>query len=325
MKTEFNKLNYSFLNEDPEIEAQLLPDTPRLQLHIGAIAGSGFRLLPLLEQNPVRLSIFDVSKDQLNHTQMLLNQIRNLTWSNFLNYWDPLEAHGQSPLYQGRHEMLLQKRSFWIQRLLGGVPFENLIQNPDSFPKRKWQVFLKIYSYLLWFAEKNSWIPKRSNKESFIQILQRMDHALWLQAPHSNFFLQQTLWGRCQDLRAFENFICEQRFLNLQSKLRAVELNFVCGPMQESLSNYQNSFDFLSVSNVVSYLSLAEQATLLKNANRALKKGGRVVVRSFLNHPILPKNPRWLNLSTRYQPVLSKERTGAYSISVLERVSDETY
>jgi S-adenosylmethionine-diacylglycerol 3-amino-3-carboxypropyl transferase len=80
----FTKLNYTLANEDTAFELSLLPENPG---HIFSVAGSGGRVLPLLAKKPSMVSCVDVSQEQLYLTEMRMESVRALTYSEFLAFW----------------------------------------------------------------------------------------------------------------------------------------------------------------------------------------------------------------------------------------------
>lgn len=62
-------LNYSLANEDTRVEASILPPHAESVLSVG---GSGSRVIPLLARNPKKLTVVDISPQQISFIKMKL-------------------------------------------------------------------------------------------------------------------------------------------------------------------------------------------------------------------------------------------------------------
>lgn len=83
-KNYFDQLNYVLGNEDNSIEFGILNEgTP----HVLAAAGSGTRVIPLLAKSPRLLTCVDISKEQLFLTELRIETLRSLDYSQYLDFW----------------------------------------------------------------------------------------------------------------------------------------------------------------------------------------------------------------------------------------------
>lgn len=82
--TYFSTLNYTLANEDSSLERGILkPDCA----HVLSVAGSGARVLPLFSKMPRKLTVVDVSPDQLLLTELRIESVRELNREEFLSFW----------------------------------------------------------------------------------------------------------------------------------------------------------------------------------------------------------------------------------------------
>ena len=79
----FSKLNYTLANEDTALELSILPMAAE---HVLSVCGSGGRALPLLAKAPKRLTLVDVSQEQLYLAELRLAAMKALDWQDFLAF-----------------------------------------------------------------------------------------------------------------------------------------------------------------------------------------------------------------------------------------------
>lgn len=171
----FSGLNYTLANEDSSYEMSLLK--PSMD-HIVAVAGSGARVLPLFSCAPRRMTIVDISPEQLLLTELRIESCRALSLEEFLIFWGypPVPDHPRqrrelfskiqlsadckrffisifekqrwkSILYTGKWERTFKKISTICRAVLGDTIDElfeindfreHLLFMENSFPWWKW-------------------------------------------------------------------------------------------------------------------------------------------------------------------------------------------
>lgn len=156
--TYFQKLNYTLANEDTRFEVAVLPEKLG---HAAVIGGSGSRVLPLLSRQPARLTVLDVSPEQLWLSELRVESLRKLDYESFLGFWgyptriaSPgerrelfeslalseeartylrqvfAEQEWRSLLYLGGWERTFQKLSRIVQTLLGTEKIHEFFSQP---------------------------------------------------------------------------------------------------------------------------------------------------------------------------------------------------
>ena len=80
----FEQLNYTLANEDASLERDLLPLGCD---HVVAVCGSGARIIPLICKRPKRLSVIDISAEQLALCELRIETLRQFTHLEFLYFW----------------------------------------------------------------------------------------------------------------------------------------------------------------------------------------------------------------------------------------------
>jgi S-adenosylmethionine-diacylglycerol 3-amino-3-carboxypropyl transferase len=145
----FNQLNYTLGNEDTSVDLELIRRLGSQKVF--SVAGCGSRSFPLLE-SASSVDLVDVSEYQLSLCRLREALYRNLSFNEFLLFFDYPPYHGQnniferkriflslelesrdrdffrnifeeisweSPLYQGKWERTFQKMSYVLRALLG--------------------------------------------------------------------------------------------------------------------------------------------------------------------------------------------------------------
>jgi S-adenosylmethionine-diacylglycerol 3-amino-3-carboxypropyl transferase len=171
----FNTLNYTLANEDTALEIAILPQGAD---HVISVCGSGGRVLPLLSRSPKRVTLVDLSQEQLYLAELRFASVRALGLSEFMQFWgyppvsaEPAERRRmfdafdlspeakeffqglfsenqwQSILYSGRWERTIAKLAT-ANRLLTGEKglrlfgalnrSEHEAYLRDEFPRKKW-------------------------------------------------------------------------------------------------------------------------------------------------------------------------------------------
>ncbi len=180
-KDYFTGLNYTLGNEDTALEFAVLPEECS---HVVAAAGSGSRIVPLLAKFPKRITCVDISPEQLYLTELRVQTLKALTYSEFLSFWGYSTADNndkareklfslltlsddaadywqhrfqhnnwESPLYQGKWERTFIKLSK-INSLVTGRSGKQLFEYDEmssykryyehSFPKKRWSLLVRI-------------------------------------------------------------------------------------------------------------------------------------------------------------------------------------
>jgi S-adenosylmethionine-diacylglycerol 3-amino-3-carboxypropyl transferase len=79
-----HKLNYTYVNEDHIVEHELLAGHSG---HVVAVAGSGTRLVPLLAQNPERVTLIDISADQVMLSRFRHACIKAFSRADYMSFF----------------------------------------------------------------------------------------------------------------------------------------------------------------------------------------------------------------------------------------------
>ncbi len=81
----------------------------------------------------------------------------------------------------------------------------------------------------------------------------------------------------------------------------------------------ETPYDFLSLSDTISYLSEADAHSLLQSLPAGTNSGTRAVIRSFLRRPQMPDMTGWLKLDEEEKWAHNLDTTGVYEFDIAEK------
>jgi len=330
-------MEYSFLNEDPRTELQWIGASATTAL---VVAGSGYRALLLFLHPWRKMTILDRDKEQIENTRRLFAQVSSMHYAEFVASLKPYDP--DSPLYQGKHERRMQRLAGSLQSIR--VPtIEDFENRPRGLSQREFfytrvdqnRLMLRQMAYAL-ALKVNSWrtifgnraLPRINDKRGALKICRDQLNRLLDVAPiRENFFLQQLLYGCARTPEAISTLLNERTYQTIRENLLRSEICHVHASIQDHLAlGVGTHYDFVSLSNLMSYLRKKEQINLLRNLSAHLSMGGRVGIRSFLQH--LPEKMEipLKDLTDDYQSSYSAELTQWYRFRVFEQnVENLTY
>lgn len=332
MKPYFQDLNYSLSNEDTKIESDLLARLPTDKTKVLAVCGSGARVTPLMQSHVSQINVVDISEPQLKLLRLRLESIKKFDHDEFLQFWgyknsaasrmkmlrsleltsdDSQYWQSQSQKWEngflltGRWENFLAKLGRLFRDLFF-VNFETLFECSSvearkvwfakNFPQKRLQFFLKIFANPFIF---NLFLYRgrfANSNESFPDFLNQVFHQILIvKDPKKSFFAQMLFLGQ---LKYPEGWPVEAQIevFNRSKKFQGE----ICFHQVDLIDKIEQNLDlhFLSLSDVVSYLSDVQLNRLEKALSRLEQKNMIAVMRSFRRHP---------NFSQEFKKSLSLE------------------
>lgn len=300
-----HNLKYSFLNEDPKCELAVMPAHTETLV---CIAGSGFRVLPLLSGRQLKtVYIVDRSKSQMDHTRNILDLLNMPDHESFVRKINPTSS--SSMIYKGQHEQSYFLRS----RLLRLFFIGQFKPNVDLTNTFAWPIFAHVYARILKRVKRD-----HAPLHKYVTYLQVSFRKLMATAYLENFFWQQFLYGQAKTVDAFTALIPEKIWLLAKGNLNKVTIHYIEEDIVSFLSNKTNEIDFVSLSNVINYLSDTEKSGLASALANSLKTKGQVLIRSYID-PIELDSPRLTEDQSKTN-LLESEMTGSYIMKVYEKI-----
>ncbi|NOK36003.1 DUF3419 family protein [Corallococcus exercitus] len=352
MTTYFKHLNYTLGDEDAQAEMDMLQPHAQHVLAIADCGSRIVPLLAKAPARVTCVDISPEQLAVARLRLALLRTVDATVYSDFLGYTGnmapserqalfrrlPLEARDAAVLeqmmeriqwgclvYEGKFERMLIMLSKVTRAVLGSA-CDRLFEHDsvaaqaayfrDEFPHFRWKAVLGLLgnsnalNSLLYkgdFPEKN--IPK-----SYFRIYADIFDRLITGMPaRESFFLQLIFLGR---IRYREGLPIECRadvYEQAQRHIRDCDVRFVEGDVLQSFGATGGGIDFLSLSDVPSFLPDDLAARCLQLAHSHMRRGGLAVIRGHVRL-VKPDLTGYVDVSDRYKGIVDRETTGLWHI-----------
>lgn len=354
----FKHLNYTLGDEDAEVEMQMLNEGCQHIFAI-ADCGSRIlpllarspRKLTCVDINPEQLAVTrlriallrKVDRDQfcsfLGYTDGMPPQVRQKLFESLdledrhrcvlremfqRIHWGPL-------VYEGKFERMLMTLSKITRAILGGA-CEELFEHQDlqkqadyfrhGFPRLRWRLVLGLLgnstalNSLLYKGE----FPEKNIPKSYLHIYTDIFDRLLTQFPaRSNFFLQLIFLGR---IRFEEGLPIECRpdvYARAQACVQNTEVQFVEGDVLTVFGATGGGIDYLSLSDVPSFLPDEAAADCLQLARPHMRDGGLAIIRGHVRL-VRPRLDGYQDETARFTEIASRETTGLWHINAFRAI-----
>ncbi|UVS84036.1 DUF3419 family protein [Burkholderia glumae] len=358
MTTYFKHLNYTLGDEDAETEMNMLAEGAEHVFAI-ADCGSRIvpllarapRKLTCVDISPAQLAVTRLRI-------ALLRQVERDEYCRFLGYLDGMSPETRRALFAGleleaRHRTVLEAmfdRIAWgplvyegkfermlitlskVTRAVLGRACDRLFEQTDvkaqadyfrnGFPRFRWRCVLALLgnstalNSLLYKGE----FPEKNLPESYLRIYTGIFERLLTQFPaRSSFFLQLIFLGR---IRFAEGLPVECRpdiYASAQANLRACDVQFIEGDVLQAFGATGGGIDYLSLSDVPSFLEDDAARRCLQIARPHMRAGGLAVIRGHVRI-IRPTLEGFRDESQRFTEAVSRESTGLWQIHAFKAV-----
>lgn len=339
-------------NEDTTLEFELAKKINAKK--ILTVGGSGSRALPFLALDCDELTIVDVSSDQLLFIELKLATIKYLSFSDTLLFWtdenddirnqvylklktnlsEKLQQFFQfqlannphiPPLYWGKWEKTFATfakltKLFFSQEIREGLfcssnPYEFYQENIKGW---KWNLLLKIIGNKSMFNSllyKGSFIKKNSSLSYFDYYYQAFDRLFALDVKRSHF-LQLCLCGKVLYPEALPIEFTAEIFNKIKSS-KVV-------PIYEQGSIFERKeatlYDFVSLSDVPSYLSGEVEKKYIKILAKNIANSGVIVNRFYLRTTEGTDVQNFSDVTGDYNQLISNELVQMYQVQILQKL-----
>lgn len=311
----FNKLNYSLMNEDIRVERYAVDQTQAKS--ILSVAGSGYRSFNLINDRTESLTLIDMSTDQIQYAKAKLKTILELSKEEYYQFWGYMNAtrdfrvniHDKlklnidhlvnfnsevPPTYQGNWEKTFLIFNKVVSKVLGQkhlrqfASFEKLEDQIDFynkyFKKKLWKLVVFILGNRAMFNAllyKGNFV-KKNISDSYLSFYDKRYYELFhKKLLRENFFIQLVFFGKLIDSRAYPVLIQPENYDKTCGLLKDKEIHFEVG----SIFDHRKSYDFISLSNVPSYLVNELERDYLKIMEKLLNPNGVLFERHYLRVP----------------------------------------
>ncbi|UXY15182.1 DUF3419 family protein [Chitiniphilus purpureus] len=353
----FKQLNYTLGDEDPTAEFNLLPEGTARALAI-ADCGSRIvpllaknpRHLVCVDINREQLAVCELRLALLKHVSLA-------EYKGFLGFTDTISPQARqamfselplqkptrevlhamfthidwgSMLYCGKFEQMLRTLRRVNSAITGRsgrqlFECESLAEQLDyyknHFPRWRWKMVLALLgnstalNSLLYRGD----FPKKNIPGSHFHIYDSIFHRLFTEwSVRKNFFLQMLFFGEIRYPDAYP-LECQPEIFNLAKKgAENCEILLELGDVFQRVQEHRN-LDFVSLSDVPSFLPPAQEHSFLKSLRSQVAEGAKVVVRAHLRRPT-PDLTGFRDVSTRYPNSHREDSTQLWSFHIYEPI-----
>ena len=328
----YERLSYSFGNEDPATEQRALKIQP--DDTVVCVTASGDRPLNLLvddckkiysiDLNPIQNHLLELKKQAMkeldfedylaflgadfeSYPHPFIDSILNLLPEGSKRFWlDNRRLIEDGVLYQGA----MEKLCFWIAITLN-IFYKKEIQSlflcsdifsqakgiDQLFKKKSLRLFAKLFlnsSFTKkYFADPGLYAFVDGQYKIEVHFLALIKQALSVHFIRENPLLNLVFQGKVMP-QAFPPYLKKEGVMKIRSRLDKVEV--VHQNMIDFLINQQDgSIDCFSFSDIASYMSEKDFNLLIKEMIRCAKPGARFCIRQLLSdHQIAPENNQFL-------------------------------
>ncbi len=191
------------------------------------------------------------------------------------------------------------------------------------WPRLRWNSFMRIaaseyvfnkYLYKGHFSGgSDHTTEKRAPSQFFIE---EFDRIFRTQLVRKNYFMQILFLGK---ITYEEGLPLEAHLSSFEAvKASTSEIRYLNGNLLQELP--QQAYDFISLSDTISYLDAQDANQILQRLHRQTKAGSRIVIRSFMRAPTKMDLSGWQERSDLNQAAHLKDGTGVYQFHIYQKI-----
>ncbi|MEK2646555.1 DUF3419 family protein [Bdellovibrio sp. BCCA] len=187
------------------------------------------------------------------------------------------------------------------------------------WPKIRWNSFIRVaaseyvfnkFLYKGHFSGKSEHKTEQRSPSQFI--MEEFSRIFKTQLVRKNYFMQILFLGRI----AYEEGLpleAHQHVVEAVKKSKT-EIRYLNGNLLEHLP--QHPYDFISLSDTISYLDGKDANQILQKLSKETKSGSQMVIRSFMRAPTAIDVTGWKALADKDQWAQNKDGTGVYQFHI---------
>lgn len=249
------------------------------------------------------------------------------------HYWTERKEgwKGRGFILLGRWEAHFQKLGFLFREVLQcdfSKVFEaqSLSEQVELYekhwPKVRWNSFIRVaasefvfnkFLYKGHFSGKSEHKTEQRSPSQFI--MEEFDRIFRTQLVRKNYFMQILFLGRI----AYEEGLpleAHHHIVEAVKKSRT-EIRYLHGNLLEHLP--QHAYDFISLSDTISYLDEQDANQILQKLSPATKKDSQMVIRSFMRAPKAIDLKGWSERKDKNEWAQKKDGTGVYQFHIFAK------
>jgi S-adenosylmethionine-diacylglycerol 3-amino-3-carboxypropyl transferase len=191
-----------------------------------------------------------------------------------------------------------------------------------NWPKLRWKSFMKIaaseyvFNKFLYQGHFSGGSHHRTEKRAPSDFLiEEFDRIFRTQLVRKNYFMQVLFLGKIRYEEGLPFEAWESTFQKVKSS--TTQIHYHVGNLLDVLP--QRAWDFISLSDTISYLPNDRAENILQELSPATPSGSRMVIRSFLRAPQSVNSKGWKHLSDKDSWALQEDGTGVYRFHIYEK------
>jgi S-adenosylmethionine-diacylglycerol 3-amino-3-carboxypropyl transferase len=247
-------------------------------------------------------------------------------WEDRRTGWEP-----RGFILLGRWENHFQKLGFLFREILQ-CDFEEVFAAQSLseqielyekyWPKVRWNVFIKLaasefvfnkFLYKGHFSGRSDHKTEQRGPSQFI--MEEFDRIFRTQLVRKNYFMQTLFLGRI----VYEEGLpleAHQHIFDAVKKSKT-EVNYLLGNLLDYLP--KQTYDFVSLSDTISYLTAKDANQILQKMNPANPTGTCVVIRSFMRAPQQIDLRGWKSMTEENEWAQGTDGTGVYQFHIFAK------
>ena len=150
--------------------------------------------------------------------------------------------------------------------------------------------------------------------------LKRFKNLFEQDPTRKNYFLQLLFFGRLEFPEGLPIECDQEIFLKAKEGLRKVKITYICNDAIKEAGSSSIPIDFLSLSDIPSYLRPPREQEFLQEIKNNISTGGIIVNRYYLRIPTGLKTYGYQEITDNYKEAISKEKIQMYSFGVYKKV-----
>lgn len=353
----FNGLNYTLSNEDTTVEYSVLPqninhltcvagsgsrvipliaksprfvtciDTSQEQLFLTEMRIEAVRTLsyeeyiyflgyPSKEGSFLRKELFKKLSLSVPAEEYFLNIFNQLKWEGIL--------------YQGKWEKTFKLISKITRAIIGKKGTDLFLYNSQKeyqeyvrtkFPYGRWRLAVKLLGNAMLFNTllyKGNF-PSKNIPETFTEFYINAFNRIFEQEPIcNNYFMQIIILGEIKYPSGLPLECNLQIFESAKKALQNTDISYVLGDIYDK-SAFSKQADFISLSDVPSYLKGENESNFVQLLKDKLTNSGIIVARYYLHIPQKVKYEGFKNITETYTKERELEKVQMYKIEILKK------
>lgn len=241
------------------------------------------------------------------------------------------QRHAETPLvYSGKFEQMLRRFSRVIRTVLGKRARElfEITELSEQrrflktrFPGRRWKLLVGVLgnSALLNAVLYKGDFPRKNLPGSHFRIYEEIFNRLFDRVlARESFFLQMLILGEVSFAEGFPVECDPATYALARAALGEARVEVRAGDITRSLETPAGGIDFISLSDVPSFLGADAERGILSRLAPQISSGGRIVVRAHLR-TLPPIDPPLRDVTGEFSGLIERETTNLWRIAVAER------